>query len=216
MPIALPVLASHPRWLLPTLRACRIAWAKPTASLHHTVALNCLERGWWKLIPTRDGSGPYLFRFWPTAPRMRADGEADSGGGPRLHWMVRGDDDEALHDHPWDLWGRILQGGYHEHVPPADWLNARGEDRRRGPAWNECIVVRKTGDTFNHRAEDLHCVGELLDPAIRPNGTIDPMRGSWSEVQMGKRRRDWYFHPPGQPRVPWRDYLDVRRARKAG
>lgn len=34
-----------------------------------------------------------------------------------LHYINKADEDEDMHDHPWDFWSLILKGGYIEHSP---------------------------------------------------------------------------------------------------
>lgn len=39
-----------------------------------------------------------------------------------LHFFVHGDDDRALHDHPWRSWSLLLDGRYREHT--SEWMYA--------------------------------------------------------------------------------------------
>ena len=41
-----------------------------------------------------------------------------------LHFFVHGDDDRALHDHPWRSWSLLLDGGYREHTSEWCYENA--------------------------------------------------------------------------------------------
>lgn len=156
-----------------------------------------LFRGHYLLIPTRAGDQPYMLRMWLSPPKRstRASTERwDSANSLLLHYFFRGDDDEALHDHPWDFRTRLLVGCYDEHLPPLDWHR----DDPLGPDWCRRIHQRVAGETIEHQAADLHCVG-----AVWP--------GTFTLVETGPEvRAEWGFHPPGQPWISSKDYLAVR------
>ncbi len=154
-------------------------------------ALTALHRGWYQAINGRTDDDLYLLRLWLTPPAPGEDGKFDSGNSLLLHCFARGDDDEALHDHPWNFRTTLLSGGYIENLPPPSWQ--KGE---LGPQWDQRCEVRITGDTIDRGAEDLHCVGR-----IAPN--------TWTLVRTGPRVRDWGFHPHGLPWVGWRSYLGI-------
>lgn len=157
-----------------------------------------LEEGRAFVIPTRDGSSVYLVRFWLCTPLRGEDiseGRFESGNALLLHFFARGDDDESLHDHPWDFRTSILKGGYVEHLPPHGWVPGSA----LGPEWDARRVGHYAGADIMHRAEDLHCVGFV-------------MPDTWTLLRTGPRRRPWGFHPPGDRWVPYREYLDRRRA----
>jgi hypothetical protein len=162
-------------------------------------ACRALDNGQSLIIPTRTGTEVYLLRCWLSVPVVMpsdVDGSRfESGESLLLHFFARGDDDEALHDHPWHFRTTILTGGYEEHLPPLDWDAASG----LGPAWNRRKMLRTSTQTIAHAATDLHCVGRILP-------------GTWTLVRTERRIRDWGFHPPGKPWVPYRQYLDSRRA----
>jgi hypothetical protein len=149
-------------------------------------AIECIYAKRFVAIPTRDGAGLYLLRCWLTAPLtiVNHDGttELESGDSVLLHFFARGDDDQSLHDHPWDFVTDILSGGYVEHLPPIGW----SPTGIAGPSWNVRHVDHRHGERISHHAEDLHCVGH-----------VDP--GTWTLVRTGPRRRPWGFHPPGEP-----------------
>ena len=189
----------------------------------HHAAVDAIDDGHFQVIRTRDRQSLYLLRCWLTTPKElpaaeQSDGHRwDSADSVLLHFFARGDDDESLHDHPWDFTTRILAGGYVEHLPAIAWVNAFKdfEDKRigykagldgytnpgpfiGGPPWDTCTVYRSVGDRLAHRAEDLHCVG-FVDP------------GTWSLDTTHAKRRVWGFHPPGRPWIRWDSYLDERR-----
>ncbi len=166
-------------------------------------ALLAWRRGDFLVIPGRNDADVYLLRFWLSAAVRRPasdGGEAiESGDSLMLHYFARGDDDQALHDHPWDFRTTILSGGYHECLPPITWH--RGTiDNGPGPAWCERQEWRSVGDTIGHLSTDLHCVS---------GGAC-----TFTLVRTGPRVRSWGFHPPGQPWIGYREFLglDVAKA----
>lgn len=74
----------------------------------------------------------YLFRWW-VVPR-------NEGSNTYLHKICRGDDDRALHDHPWPNVSYVLFGQYLEHTPEGSFLRQAGD-----------VVVRAATD--RHRLE---------------------------------------------------------------
>lgn len=166
---------------------------------------------WWKraaaasyaaghsrIIPGRNDGDAYLLRFWLTPPEVGNDQGFESGNSVLLHVFARGDDDAALHDHPWDFRTTILSGGYWEHLPPEDWLDEDPLDdgSRGGPEWNVRREFRAAGQTVARQSQQLHCVGEVLP------GTV-------TLVRTGPRWREWGFHPPGQLWVPYKQFLKI-------
>ena len=164
-------------------------------------ALAWKRRDAW-IIPGRNDDDVYLVRFWLSQPvrRERSDGACEvieSGDSLLLHFFARGDDDQSLHDHPWDFRTTILNGGYWEHLPPLNWQKTTIDDGF-GPDWNMRRERRNAGDTVGHLATDLHCVGE-----------VDV--NTWTLVRTGPRVREWGFHPEGRR---WVDYKTFLKAKK--
>lgn len=155
-------------------------------------AAQACDAGNYRVISARNSKEIYLVRCWLTPPVAGPDQGFESAESVLLHYFVRGDDDQSLHDHPWDFTTTILTGGYWEHLPPADWQFGDAV----GPTWNERIEVRAAGMTVNRIADHLHCVGDVLP-------------GTWTLVRTGARKRDWGFHPPGQLWTPWRTFLKI-------
>lgn len=158
---------------------------------------------WWawmhqrfEIIPTREGGAVYLVRFWLSEPsRSNVRSGLESGNADLLHFFCRGDDDRALHDHPWHFESEILAGGYEEHLPPLDWHPYE----LLGPEWDRHKRFWEAGNRIAHKANDLHCVGRV-------------MRGTWTRVKTGPRVRSWGFHPPG---LIWQSFEDfLARARR--
>lgn len=178
---------------------------EPTHDWYKDAALHAIGRHHYQVIHTRDGKGLYLLRCWLTrpqkeSPRPEFGSQWESGNSVLLHYFARGDDDQSLHDHPWDFTTRILAGGYVEHLPPESWLAPLRWDGcplgEPGPDWEAVLRPRGVGETIAHAAEDLHCVGKT-----------EP--GTWTMVTTGPRRREWGFHPPGKPWVGYREYLGL-------
>lgn len=159
-------------------------------------AAQCILDGHFKLIPNRKKTGPYLLRCWLSTPKLsEEDGQKgwESGNSLLLHRFFAPDDDDALHDHPWDFRTRILAGGYVEFLPHSMWSASDGI----GPGYGQRQASHLAGSVITHKATDLHAVGSLLS-ALGP---------TWTLVETGPRVRAWDFFPPGKPRVPARAFL---------
>jgi len=119
---------------------------------------------------------PYL-RRWFVIPRNPVSNVY-------LHQFLRSDDDRALHDHPWQSCGIILQGGYLEHLP-------------------EGVGERRVGDVIVRTAEHRHRVVLHRDGEGR---TIP----AWTLFLVGSREREWSFGCPDDKTqnrfVHWRDF----------
>jgi hypothetical protein len=159
-------------------------WERAAAQAH--------DKGHFRVISGRESTVIYLLRFWLTPPVAGPDQGFESGNSVLLHYFAQGDDDPALHDHPWDFTTTIQAGGYWEHLPPHDWQGTAG------PAWDKRIECRSAGMTVHRVAEQLHLVGEVLP------GTV-------TLVRTGERRREWGFHAPGQMWCDWRTYLSNKK-----
>jgi hypothetical protein len=155
-----------------------------------------------RVIYDREGKSPYLSRYYIIGRPYMADGSEpiDRFGNPKpeaifpktlgfaiyLHKFHRSDDDNALHNHPWE-WARslILAGGYSE--------ERREPDRE--------TVVRRTirpGDWVKINADHFHRVDLLEDD-------------SWSFFIAGPKTSDWGFWEresgASGPTIPWREFI---------
>lgn len=167
----------------------------PRAAWWERAAAFAILTGTFRVIPSRDGTQPYLLRCWLTPVVVAEGGEVfESADSILLHHFLKPDDDEALHDHPWGFSTTILAGGYDEALPPIGWSPEQG-----GPSFDARLVRRSVGDRVDHLATDMHAVAR-----------IEP--GTWTMVRTGPKERTWFFHPPGEQPVPWRDFLAGRRA----
>ena len=153
--------------------------------------LLAFERGHFQFIPTRDKTNVYLGRFWLT-PVIDGGESWESGNSWLLHHFFRPDDDKALHSHPWPFETEVLRGGYVEALPPLDWSPAS----RLGPAFDARHLFMDRGMRGRHDTNDLHAVAEI-------------QKGTVTSVRTGPRVDTWYFHPPGEPRVHYRRFLDT-------
>lgn len=188
-------------------------WSRSLAPWWQKQAVDSIENGWFTPITGRTDNDLYMLRMWLVEPKRKDDGKLASENSVLLHWIVRPDDDGAMHDHPWNFTTTILEGGYEEHQPSHDWTrwNASygipGHATMAGPQVPGWITPRYPGDTVHHHAEDLHCVGRLLPtPSAHAGG------GCWTLVRTGHEVREWGFHAPDKPWMPWRTYLECRKA----
>ena len=140
-----------------------------------------------RVIFDRDGLNPYLSRYYLLF-RDRGDEASRFPFNVFLHFFHRGDDDEALHNHPWK-WSVsvILKGGY-------------VEERRVG-----LRIIRKVlrpGRINIIRADDYHRV-DLLQPK----------RGAWSLFIAGPRTgKSWgFWDRDTRVYTPWRTFIAQRR-----
>ena len=164
----------------------------PVAPWWERAAADAIMRGAFRVIPSRDGTQPYLLRCWLTPALPSGAGEVfESGDSVLLHLFLQADDDHALHSHPWAFSTTILSGGYLEALPPDGWFPADP-----GPAIEEWRTkVRLPGDRVDHLARDCHAVAYIH-------------ANTWTLVRTGPKERTWFFHPPGERPVPWREFLD--------
>jgi hypothetical protein len=140
------------------------------------------SKPWWiKIINKRPpdyvigaDSDPYMLRWWviPRNPVFNI----------YLHCFLRSDEDEALHDHPWWNFSRILLGGYTEHT-----IAAGGIEKKQ---------IFKSGDWKFRTAKSAHRV-ELH------NGPC------WSLFVTGPRVREWGFHCKNGWKM-WKDFVKRR------
>lgn len=61
----------------------------------------------------------------------------------RLHRILRSDNAEALHDHPWDFWSLLLSGGYLEVTPAGErWCPRFSLVRRQAEDLHRLVLTR--------------------------------------------------------------------------
>lgn len=131
---------------------------------------------------------PYLSRFYLVRKRQ-PDRDDDSGNGRfslYLHYFYRGDEDWALHNHPWGFsMSLILTNGYIE--------------ERWTPGGIKKHILRP-GSINIIRSNDFHRVD-----------LIHPERGAWTLFLTGRRVQEWGFWHPNMPSfVPWPQFVRSR------
>lgn len=134
---------------------------------------------------------PYMLRWWltPWSGKFRNIADEDKTlwqrfvsklPGVYLHYIVRSDDDRALHDHPWRNISVLLRGSYIEHTIAAGGVHHR--------------TRRNAGDIVMRRARDAHRLEIDCGPC-------------WSLFITGARVRHWGFHCQ-QGWVHWRIFTN--------
>lgn len=148
-----------------------------------------------RVIYDRAGVSPYLSRFYLLGgPRTKQSEIFDRHGNPLqglewedlpfniyLHKFHRGDDDEALHNHPWK-WSVsfVLAGGY-------------SEERRVGETVERILVQPFTFNVI--RDNDFHRV-DLLE------------KDAWTIFFAGPKTQSWGFWDRHTGKFwPWREFI---------
>lgn len=135
---------------------------------------------------------PYMLRWWltpwsrfyrdiPDEQKTRWQWFVSRLPGIYLHYIIRSDDDRALHDHPWRNASVLLRGSYVEHT-----IEAGGIHRR---------FRRVAGDVVFRKPNDAHRLEIDSGPAV-------------SLFFCGLRVRHWGFHCP-KGWVDWRDFTAI-------
>lgn len=111
----------------------------------------------------------------------------------RLHHIAREDRDRHMHDHPWNFWSVLLQGGYIEARPtsetPVLWENgAELATLVWRNAWSWSLFARR-------RATDRHIIIH-----VKPN--------TWTLFITFKYCNKWGFYTPAG-KIPYREYLGL-------
>lgn len=130
------------------------------------------SRSFDQQIDNGDPNNPYLQRWFITPRAAHANNY--------LHWIMRSDDDRALHDHPWDNVSYVIQGGYWEHSPGG------------------VVIWRGPGSVVRREASALH----RLELATDDLGLPIPCLSLFS---TGPKVREWGFACPDGWRH-WREF----------
>lgn len=120
--------------------------------------------------------GPYLVRYRLISTPWF---------GVYLHHILRSDQDQEKHDHPWSFFSWVLWGSYREFLADEDY-RTRCVHRR----W--LSFAKRTCDQF-HRVE--------LDRPV------------WTLILVGPKTKEWGFLVDGK-QLPWREYI-MRKGRKS-
>lgn len=105
----------------------------------------------------------------------------------RVHQIATGDNDQALHDHPWSFLSIVLSGGYVEELPlmPTPCWNGNVETTR--------TIKRKEGSISFRPASCRHRIT-----------SVEPY--TWTLFIYGKFKQDWGFYTK-EGKIFWEYYL---------
>ena len=138
--------------------------------------------GRYKIITGKDDD-VYLARFWLHEPSRNAKTSDPHGSqSTMIHHILRGDEEEHLHDHPWDFVSTILNGGYIETI------YEENHEKER-------VLVDKqisSGETIKRKASDPHRLKNVE-------------QDTWTIVTTGPKVRSWGFVTKEEKWIPWRE-----------
>lgn len=124
-------------------------------------------------IRTHDGK-PYLRRYVITRNKWFRI---------FIHEILMSDEDEEMHDHPWDFTTFLLSGGYVEEIPRGNYISKKyrekGMNEEMPLSELKTRTYRPRFSIIRHRAEDFHRI-ELEKPV-------------WTLFFAGNKRRQWGF-----------------------
>lgn len=164
-------------------------------------------------LASADGQDIYMARYWLFNPYDRETQQVKYRWFPwsvRLHFIHRADQDQHLHDHPWNARTIILRGGYEEErrlehetwsqemwdrVDPHGWMRRFSESapaRAQAAEW----IARRAGDTAALKHGEYHRIA-----AIHSDCAV-------TLFITGKYRGPWGFLVDGV-KVGWRKYLGL-------
>lgn len=176
---------------------------------------------------TRDDGKPYLERWYlwgePGGLKYFPEGQTEMRWWQRaltglsctyVHRFVASDDDEELHNHPWEATSYILAGGYIEErriaVPGSDDVPEHFTHRIGGAVLQFRTKRRTVVQVFRPWsrnyifAETFHKVTLIEDDA-------------WSVIVCGKKVGTWGFLNVETGKfLHWRDHVAARTAKKEG
>lgn len=155
------------------------------------------QRTPYSTITSRDGQQDYMRRYWLFNAYHDQDNQPIERNwfmrllpSIRIHEILLKDDDEHMHDHPWDAQTIILRGWYVESRERPD---------------NHSIETRwmADGDTSKLCFGEFHrIIGKSDEPVITMFITFR-YRGVWGFKVGGKK-------------VPWREYLGLDQSQAQG
>ena len=140
------------------------------------------KRGRMRLIPSRDGSGAWMKRYYllfkGTSVTKDAWYKKLIPFNAMIHHVVESDE-EDLHNHPWPFFVFILKGGYWEYTPKGKFLREPGFFALRFPSHFHRIKL------------------------------VNEKEGSWSFFVRGPKTRNWGFIVDNEV-VPHQEYLKTK------
>lgn len=164
-------------------------------------------------IPSRDGRGTYMHRWWLFNPYGK---DAQGNELParwrwlpsvRVHHICLPDADRHLHDHPWNARTIVLRGWYDEEFYQSHMndqaVRERFAQRTGGHALSMVLQsrIRSTGYTGRLLYGQYHRIAAISDGGV------------WTLFFTWKLRGDWGFDVNGK-KVPWRQYLSQQEIAK--
>lgn len=152
----------------------------------------------YSVIASRDGKREYMRRYWLFNPYDQVTRKRKYPWIPmsiRIHEIMLPDDDEHLHDHPFDAQTIILRGWYLEERDE-EVQNSFCAETVTGPGW---VRAMSPGDTAPVLFGDFHRIAaKSAEPVVSMFITF-------------KERGTWGFDVDGV-KVPWDEYLAKRQA----
>lgn len=158
-------------------------------------------------IGSADSADTYMFRYWVFNPYGKdAAGEITAPRWTwlpsiRLHRIMRPDQDQDLHDHPWNARTIVMLGEYDEERPVD--LDAARKDGK------PFMVIWAGGDDARLRhTRRAGYTGRLLFGQYHRITRVSD-GGAWTLFFTWRKRGTWGFMVNGK-KVPWREYLGVK------
>lgn len=160
-------------------------------------------------ITSRDGDEIYMDRWWVFNPYSK---DASGNAGPprwpwlpsiRVHHIMRADDDDHLHDHPWNARTIVLHNWYEEERPGDIWQQGESYRVVDNPTKFEPreVFMRRAGYTGRVLFGQYHRISEVAQGGVFTLWFTWDYRGTWGFLVDGKK-------------VPWRTYLQAKAVRE--
>lgn len=147
----------------------------------------------------------YMDRWWVFNPYGKPGGVAGKTEAPRWPWLPsirvhhihRADDDDHMHDHPWDARTIVLRGWYHEERP----IPRKGDSLSQIWDFPEVVDARETfarerGYTGPVKFNQFHRISQVSPGGVYTLWFTWRYQGTWGFLVDGKK-------------VPWREYLGI-------
>lgn len=138
----------------------------------------------YSTIRSRDGTADYMHRGWLFNPYHKdADGQYVRGKwgntSVRLHHILLPDDDEHLHNHPFDALSLILRGWYREETPTNGFERARLNKLFPGPGEWTTRRFFNPGDINIIKKTDFHRVTSVSEGGVWTLFITNDVEGEW-------------------------------------
>lgn len=140
-------------------------------------------------IKARNSEQEYMRRWWLFNPYQNADGTYPKRNwfmrllpSVRIHEILLADDDEHLHDHPWNAQTIVLEGGYTEEVEAGQYLDGWDTEANQ----ETVSMHRKPGYTGPIRFGQYHRISQLHPYALTLFITFR-YQGTWGFLVNGEK-----------------------------